>query len=37
LILVWGNGHDHFLNGWLKRLLCEPGSVRALRSHNVRR
>jgi hypothetical protein len=37
LILVWGDGHDHFLNGWLKRLLCEPGSVRAFGSYKVPR
>jgi hypothetical protein len=29
LILVWGSGHDHFLNGWLNGLLCASGSVRA--------
>src|SRR4029453_2542864 len=30
LILVGSDSHDRFLDGWLKRLICEPGSVRTV-------
>jgi len=29
LILVGSDGHDDFLDGWLKQLICKPGAVRA--------
>jgi len=30
LILVGSDSQDRFLDGWLKRLPCEPGSVRTV-------